>query len=125
MQAAIAPPALPLILPTDWSVLPPLTYRQPPTVTPAMDGFVANEIAANRCSIARPTDGHYTVRLDIAVLVGEDDHVRQAVPRAIQCPTVEQYGAGLVMGFARNNLPPRIGRGDKWFQTTIIFDWQG
>lgn len=111
-------------LPTDWSVLAPIPYVKAPDVTPALSGFVAAEIAAGRCPIARPADGHYVVKVDVATLVGADGVVRRTVPRAIQCPTVEQYGAGLVLSFARANL--RIGgSGDQWYRATIVFDWQG
>jgi hypothetical protein len=111
-------------VPADWSVLAPLPYEEPPKMAPNLSGFVASEVAAGRCTMPRPADGHYVVKLDVATLVGADGLVRRVVPRAIQCPTVEQYGAGLVTSFARANL--RTGAtGDQWYRATIIFEWQG
>ncbi|MEG3147229.1 hypothetical protein U1839_21465 [Sphingomonas sp. RT2P30] len=117
---AVAPPPVP----ADWATLAPLPYVAPPQITPAMEQFVAGEIAAKRCATAKPVDGHYIVRVDIAALVGGDGTIRKAVPRAIDCPTVEQYSAGLVIGFARGNLPARgAGAGEQWYRTTLVYDW--
>lgn len=120
LQAADAP-----AIPADWSVLPQIPYVSAPQVTPALSGFVAGEIAAGRCAVPKPVDGHYVVRVDVASLVGGDGMVRRAVPHAISCPTVEQYAAGLVTGFARGNLVMRPGATDAWYRTTIVFEWRG
>jgi hypothetical protein len=119
LQAAV--PAVP----TDWSALAPLPYLTAPQMAPPLARFVADEIAAGRCSVPRPADGHYVVKVDVATLVGADGSVLRAVPRAIACPTVEQYSVGLVLKFARANLPPRAGAADQWFRATIVYDWGG
>ena len=111
--------------PTDWSTLPILPYLRAPVVTPSMASFVGGEVASDRCAVPRPAGGQYDVRLDLAVLVDSVGTIRRVVPRAIGCPTVEQYGAGLVTGFARDNLPPRIGAIAGWYRTVLAFDWQG
>lgn len=110
-------------IPADWSALPPMPYILQPKMTPDLSGFVAAEIAAGRCAVARPADGHYTVRVDVAALVGPDGTVHRTIPHAIDCPTVEQYAAGLVCGFARGNLPTRPAASDAWYRTTIVFEW--
>ena len=115
-QIAVAP-----VVPTDWSVLAPLPYVSAPHQSPALATFVAGEIAAGRCPIARPADGRYVVTVEVATLVGADGNVRRTVPRAINCPTVEQYSAGLVLSFARANLPRGVA--DQWYRATIVFDW--
>ncbi|MEO9132931.1 MAG: hypothetical protein ABI240_17225 [Sphingomonas sp.] len=120
LQAATTPTA-----PTDWSALAPLPYLTAPQMTPPLARFVANEIAAGRCSLPRPADGHYVVKVDVATLVGADGSVRRAVPHAITCPTVEQYSVGLVLTFARGNLPPHAGAADQWYRATIVYDWVG
>lgn len=112
-------------LPTDWSILAPIPYVSTPQLAPQIAGFVAGEITAGRCPILKPADGHYVVRVDVATLVGTDGIVRRTVPHAIACPTVEQYAAGLVTGFARGNLSPRGAAGDTWYRATIVFDWRG
>ncbi len=106
------------------SAIDPLPYRVAPVITPVMARFVAGEILSGRCTIAPPADHHYVVRLDVAVLVAADGSVRAAVPHAIDCPTVEQYGAGLVTGFARGNLAvAQAAKADQWYRTTLSFDW--
>ena len=119
LQAAV--PAVP----TDWSALAPLPYLTAPQMTAPLARFVADEIAAGRCSLPKPADGHYVIKIDVATLVGADGSVRRAVPHAIACPTVEQYSVGLVLKFARANLPPRAGATDQWYRATIVYDWAG
>jgi hypothetical protein len=119
LQATAASPALP----SDWSTLAPMPFREVPKVSSAMTAFVANEVATGHCVVPKPADGHYVVSLDIIALVGRDGSVKKFVPRAIQCPTVEQYGVGLVTSFARDNLLLGTGNGDSWYRTTLTFDW--
>lgn len=118
-QATDTPPALP----TDWSVLTPMPYVASPQITPPLTKFVADEIAAGRCTVPKPADGHYVMKVDVAALVDQDGTVRRAVPRAIDCPTVEQYSAGLVTSFARANLPARAAA--LWYRATLVYDWRG
>lgn len=118
-----APPAQAMPPRPDWSQLTPLVYRDPPEITAPMVAFVANEIARGRCNVTRPADGHFMVRVDVAVLVGLRGGVRAVVPHAIDCPTVEQYGAGLVSTFARNNLVVAPGASDQWYRASVTFDW--
>ena len=121
LQVAADAPALPV----DWAALSPVPYVEAPAVTPPLAGFVAGEVAAGRCPLVRPADGHYVLRVDIATLISGDGMVRRAVPHAIACPTVEQYAAGLVLGFARGNLALRTDSPDSWYRATITFDWRG
>jgi len=121
LQATAAVPSVP----TDWAALAPLPYLAAPQMSPPLARFVADEIAAGRCTMPRPADGHYIVKVDVATLVGADGSVRRAVPRAIACPTVEQYSVGLVLKFARANLPPHAGAADQWYRATIVYDWGG
>jgi hypothetical protein len=115
-QVAPEPTSPPLVVPTDWTAMPPLPWRAEPAVTPGLIAFVAGEVRAGRCA-ARA--GNATL-VRVAVFVRADGLVRAAVPRAIDCPTVEQFAAGLVTSFARNNLrTPAAG----WYQVTVTFDW--
>ena len=102
-----------------WDALAPLPYRAPPLVTPEMQAFVERQVLTNRCPLATPG----SVTVDVAVLVDDANGIRVTVPRAIRCPTVEQYASALVAGFARNNLLPRPGGGEQWYRTSITFTW--
>jgi hypothetical protein len=112
-------------VPADWSTLAPLPYVTPPQMAAPLARFVADEIAAGRCAVPRPANGHYVFKVDVATLVSADGKVLRTVPRAINCPTVEQYSAGLVVSFARTNLPMRAGATDIWYRATIVYDWGG
>lgn len=107
----------------DWSVLGPLRYRHEPEVTAPMTDFVADEITAGRCAAPPAHDGRYSLTLDVAVLLDADGGVRATVPHAINCPTIEQYGAGLVSAFARDNLAPRPLASAQWYRTSVTFNW--
>ena len=124
LQTAV-PTAEPPAVPTDWAALAPIPYTSAPQMTPHLTAFVGSEIAAGRCTLPRPADGHYVVKVDVATLIDASGVIRQTVPHAIACPTVEQYAAGLVAGFARGNLTVRPGASDAWYRATITFDWHG
>lgn len=100
----------------NWDALPPLPYRAPPLITPEMELFVGREVRARKC----PHQAR-SMQVDVAVLIDEKDGVRTTVPRAIRCAGVEQYAAGLVAGFARANLLPRMGGPEQWYRTTLTF----
>ncbi|MCM8729946.1 hypothetical protein ACFO8O_03050 [Hephaestia sp. GCM10023244] len=105
----------------DWDLLPPLAYRNLPTLTPAIRRFVDGEVAAGHCVPPRDTAGRYTITLDVAVLVDGRGRILRTLPRAIDCPTVEQFGAGLALSFARENLLPRTHDDARWFRATFVF----
>lgn len=102
-----------------WDALAPLPYRVAPQITPDMNSFVQREAVGRKCP--RPHPGAITV--EVAVLVDHRGGIRTTVPRAIGCPTVEQYGAALIAGFARNNLLPRTGAAEQWYRTAVTFTW--
>lgn len=107
-------------LPADWSTLPTLRWRT--TASAPAPAFVRDEIAGGRCPVAAESGG--TLQIDLAVLVASDGAARQIVPRAIGCPTVEQYAVGLVEGAARRDgiVPPPA---DQWQRTTLAFALTG
>ncbi|WP_326524800.1 hypothetical protein [Sphingomonas sp.] len=106
--AALAPPA-------DWSRLPPMPWREAPVLTPDLTEFVAGEVREGRCPVDRNE-----IAVEVAVMMRRDGTVRAAVPRAIDCPTVEQFAAGLVTSFARGNLRRAAGG---WYLASLTFDW--
>jgi hypothetical protein len=101
----------------NWDALPPLPYRAPPLVTGEMQNFVQREFKLRGCATGTPG----ALQVDVAVMVDESGGIRTAVPRAIDCPSIEQYAAALVAGFARNNLMPRHGAADQWYRATLTF----
>jgi len=112
------------IAPLDWATLPELAYRNPPAIAPNMVRFVATEVSEGRCKITDTAKAAQALAVDVAVLVEPDGTVRSVVPKAIQCPNVEQYTAGLVTAFTRNNLLPRGAQGDQWYRATVTFSWK-
>jgi hypothetical protein len=103
----------------DWDGLAPLPYRSEPAVTADMVAFVQREAVAGNCPLPRGN----ALAIEVAVLVDPAGGIRTTVPRDAQCPTVEQYAAALVAGFARNNLVPRSSAGEQWYRTTVTFTW--
>jgi hypothetical protein len=108
--------------PIDWEGLAPFPFRAPPIITPEMQAFVQREVVTHKCPVAPA--GAQSVTVDVAVMVDANDSIRVTVPRAIQCPTVEQYAAALVAGFARNNLLPRTAASEQWYRTSLTFTWK-
>jgi hypothetical protein len=104
--------------PIDWDRLSPLPWREEPQVTPDLSRFVADEVKAKRCVPPKRTDNKAAIDVDVAVMIRADGAVRVTVPRAIDCPTVEQFAAGLVTSFARNNL--RTAR-EGWYRASVSF----
>lgn len=120
---AVPDPAPAARSPIDWTALPPLPYRRAPQPTASMTAFVSSEIHRNECPRPMPVDGHTRLQIDVAVLIGEDRLIRATIPRAIGCPVVEQYGAGLVVSFARGNLMPQFVSEGGWYRASLQFDW--
>ncbi len=109
--------------PQDWSALPQLALRRPADPTAAMSAYVHQEVLRGRCASATRTPAGWTLPVDIAVLASADGAIRRVVPRAIHCPTVEQYAAGLVFSGARDNVDLPASVGDRWYRTRLIFAW--
>ena len=105
----------------DWKGLAPLPWRTPPVLTAEMQAFVQREAVSRKCPLPAPG----TITVEVAVLVDEASGIRTAVPRAIRCPTVEQYAAALVASFARGNLLPRTGAAaGQWYRASLTFTWK-
>lgn len=123
--APVQPPEAATIArsPIDWAALPALPYRHTPRPTAPMVGFVQSELRRTNCPRPVAVDGRAALQLDVAVLIGDDHLVRATIPRAIGCPTVEQYGAGLVVSFARGNLLPHLVSDGGWYRASLLFDW--
>lgn len=120
-----APPQAEPTATIDWAGLPDLPYRQPPQLTPAMHTYVGAHARARKCRVQqRVRDKSPAIRVEVAVLVDPHDGVRTAVPRPMGCRIVEQYAAGLVTSFARNNLPARTGAAEQWYRASLTFVWK-
>lgn len=108
----------------NWETLPAVPYRDPPTMTPAMHDWARGQVRARKCKARRLVDGRPAVRVEVAVLVDAETGVRTTIPRAIGCPSIEQYAAGLVAGFSRNNLTQRTAAPTAWYRATVTFAWR-
>ncbi len=109
--------------PQDWSVLRPLPLMRSADDSPNLSGFVRAEVKAGRCAAAMAAAQGWTLRIDLAVLVGPGAQPRRVVPRAIACPSVEQYAAGLVSSLARGNIAAAATDPDTWYRTSLTFSW--
>ncbi len=103
--------------PFDWSGLPPL--RVPRTeASAAVADFVRDEVRAGRCTATQPG----SIAVDLAIYVTGDGKVRRIVPRAINCPTVEQYASGIALRTIRGKIEPPKDAG--WHRMAVTFVWQ-
>ncbi|MDB5677672.1 hypothetical protein [Sphingomonas bacterium] len=119
LQAAALTPAPP----TDWSALPPLRLSTTPDYAALMTGFVHDEVAAKRCAVAPAADGKVSIKIDMVVLVSPGGDALRIVPRAINCPTVEQFAAGVVQKAVRGNWAGAAPASDSWYRTGIVISW--
>ena len=117
LQAASAP-----MPPQDWTPLPVFPL---PRTTATTDGsaFVRGEVEAGRCKAPAPQPDGTRLIAPVAILVGSGGMVSRIVPRAIDCPTVEQYTVGTLLSLTRGGaggvLPPARG----WYRLAISYRW--
>lgn len=118
-QAAAAAPPMP---PADWSGLPELPA---PSTGIGLDpsGYVRREVAAKRCQ-ANASGAGWEMAAPVAVLVDAGGRVQRVVPRAIDCPTVEQFTAGYVSTLARRSGAAGALR-PGWYRYTVTYRWAG
>lgn len=113
LQAAAAPPH-------DWSALPVFPLPRAGQVSDGVP-FVRAEIAAGRCKTAEGAENGLTA--PVAILVGDGGRVMRIVPRAIDCPTVEQFTVGLLLALTRGGpgsaTPPAPG----WYRLSVSYAW--
>ncbi|MGU3390326.1 hypothetical protein [Sphingomonas sp. M1A8_2b] len=110
------------LAPQDWSTLPVLRIRQRSTTLANTSAYVHGEVMAGRCGKALRTTQGWTLSVDLAVLMTPDGRVRRITPRAIDCPTVEQYAAGVILG-ARDAIDVVDTDTDTWYRTSLTFAW--
>ena len=91
--------------PQDWSTLRPLPFARAVDDGMTLSAFVRSEVQAGRCTAAIQTAAGWTLKVDLAVLFSAASQPRRIVPRAIGCPSVEQYSAGLVSSMMRSGTP--------------------
>lgn len=118
LAAQVAAAALPAP-PADWSALPELPL---PSGRAGVDpsGYVKREVAAGRCG--RQVEGELAA--PVAVLMDAGGLVQRVVPRAIGCPTVEQFSAGYVSALARRaGSAARLRPG--WYRYVVTYRWNG
>ncbi|MES3101269.1 hypothetical protein [Sphingomonas faeni] len=115
-------PASSLLPPQDWSTLPVLRIRRQATTLANTSAYVHGEVMAGRCAKAVRTVQGWSLTLDLAVLMTPDGRIRRITPRAIDCPTVEQYAAGVILG-ARDAIDVVDTAADTWYRTSLTFAW--
>ena len=120
-----AGPAATPLPPQDWSALPVLRFRRPVTPTTESTAFVAGQVSSGQCSGAARTRDGWQLTIDLALFATADGRIRRVTPRAIDCPTVEQYAAGVLVGTPRDSLDLGDAQGDTWYRTSMTFAWTG
>ena len=117
MQAAAT--AMPPRPPHDWGTLPsfPIDIMVPSEAV----AYVREQVRDGHCPL-NPAPAH-TLAVPVALLVGPQGDVRQIVPQAIHCPSVEQYTVGFLLSATRRptgwTTPPAPG----WYKLTPTYHW--
>jgi hypothetical protein len=109
--------------PRDWSTLPMLPVGRSVTAQADTSTYVRAEVLAGRCTKAVRTARGWALTVDLAVLTTPDGHVRRVTPRAIDCPTVEQYAAGIMLGSVRNSIDVDDPLTNGWYRVVMNFTW--
>ena len=117
--------AAPATPPQDWTRLPALRWKQPPRNDESTSRYVRDEVNAGRCAAALRSGHAAALSIDVAVLADAGGRIRAVVPRAINCPTVEQYTVGLIQRMARDNLDTAGQTGGIWYRTAMTYSWSG
>ena len=122
VPAAPTPPVASPLPPQDWTMLPVLRIRGQATTIANTSAYVHGEVVAGRCAhVVRTTQG-WALTVDLAVLITPEGRVRRVTPRAIDCPTVEQSAAGVILG-ARDSIDVVDADADTWYRTSLTFAW--
>ena len=123
LQAAVPAPSGPAMPPTDWSLLPDLPVA-PPRGASDPSAFVRREVVAGRCRLP-PGGGGAGLTAPVAVLVDARGSVQRIMPRAIGCPTVEQFTAGYVSTLVRRAaIAGQLFR-PGWHRYAVTYRWAG
>ena len=121
------PGSLPAVtaLPFNWAALP--LFAVPIRTDGAnVTAYVESEVKAGRCKVVPDDAGVSRLDVPVAILVGSGGTVRQVIPQAIDCPTVEQFTVGYVSTLARSALAvdrDRVRPG--WYRLPVAYQWQG
>ncbi|MBS0478841.1 MAG: hypothetical protein JSR79_06025 [Proteobacteria bacterium] len=109
--------------PADWAALPQLRLSATPDYAALMTKFVHDEVAAGRCAAPPAVAGKVSITVDLAILISASGDALRIVPKAINCPTVEQFAAGVVQKAVRGNLAGAPPASDSWYRTGMTLSW--
>jgi hypothetical protein len=115
--ATLAPPPV-----EEWPALPPYPLPRSANIADGV-GFVRAEVEADRCQSSLPPAPGERLQLPVAILIGQAGQVRQIVPRAIGCPSVEQYVVGYLLSITRAASDSSVLAVPGWYQLTVAYHW--
>lgn len=108
--------------PPDWAALPVYPLQESTTPDDASD-FVRGEVEAARCRIGPLQPDGARLVAPVVILVGPGGTVRQIVPGAIDCPTVEQYTVGYLLSLTRAGPPSKLPLKPGWYRMAVAYRW--
>jgi len=107
--------------PFDWSSLPAFPLPRAAVVTDGTS-FIRRELS-ERCGGGIDLAQTRQYAMTVAILVAEAGRVRRVTPRAVGCPTVEQYTAGYVLSLTRGGPGSLTVPSPGWYRLTITYRW--
>ncbi len=116
-QALAAPPPV-----HQWADLPVFPLPRAASAADA-SAFVKAEVEAGRCAAATSVEDGMHLAAPVAILVGPSGMVRQIIPQAIGCPTVEQYTVGYLLSLTRAGPGSAMTPQPGWYSLTVGYRW--
>lgn len=120
-QVPASPPVPPPPV-TEWPALPLFPLPRTAAVKDA-SAYVRAEVDAGRCRAALMGQQGTHLVAPVVILVGPGGGVRRIVPRAIGCPTVEQYTVGYLLSLTRAGPGPSAPLTPGWYRLAVTYRW--
>jgi hypothetical protein len=126
MLAAAAPTgALPPMqpMPQDLSEVEVIENWQGRRLSPHWSEDVAKLYRNGKCAGARPYEGSWLLEVDMLFLLSPEGRPLRIAPVNAQCPGVEKFVSGRILGTLRNSFPKNDGGAPRWMRSQVRFLW--
>jgi hypothetical protein len=117
-MAEAAPP-----MPQELSSVPVIEGWQGRRISPRWSEDVARFYRKGKCTGAVPYEGSWLLEIDMLFLLSPDGKPLKIAPVNVNCPDVEQFVSGRVLGTLRNSFPKAGGAEARWMRSQVRFLW--
>ncbi len=110
-------------IPTTLTDVPVIEKWQGRRISPRWSEEAKRAYRRGNCSGAKPYEGGDLLELDVLFLVANDGKLVRLAPVNVQCPEVEKFVSGRIMGTLRNSFPRHDGAEPQWYRSQVRFLW--